>query len=319
MQSLNRERTSLTQSQQSQRSFLVPLSSAPRYCTDSRPLTAWRAGRRGKSRRGVSRTGEGGKCGRAPSGIRGLRRFPCRGRQILCRSGSAPDPSLRHGARCRRSGGSAEGWGVAGGHPRFSRETPMPPERPGSQPSPIPAARFRELPDRTRGGGNVPARRTHRCSPPGSTARQAPGKDARQVEASAGCGAYTAGKVSAEDSAILTVAGACDGTTAGFAAQRTAAWPTTRSAMTEIGGRSMRFARIISGAHWNRRPGPPDARSGEPSPTPPVEVTSANRPRHLERQRGRSSIIHRKRYAASARSLSTVTSFSATCRKPPAT
>jgi hypothetical protein len=41
------------------------------------------------------------------------------------------------------------------------------------------------------------------------------------VEASAGCIAYTAGKVSAEDSAILTVAGACDGTTARLAARRT--------------------------------------------------------------------------------------------------
>jgi hypothetical protein len=47
------------------------------------------------------------------------------------------------------------------------------------------------------------------------------GNNARQVEASAGCGAYTAGKVSAEDSAILTVAGACDGTTSGLAVRRT--------------------------------------------------------------------------------------------------
>ncbi len=58
-------------------------------------------------------------------------------------------------------------------------------------------------------------------APSGLTARQASGTDAQQVEASAGCSAYTAGKVSAEDSAILTVAGACDGTTAGLAARRT--------------------------------------------------------------------------------------------------
>jgi hypothetical protein len=56
------------------------------------------------------------------------------------------------------------GWDVAGGHPRFSREAPLPPERPGSRPSPIPVARSRELPDRTKGGGDVPVRRTHRRS-----------------------------------------------------------------------------------------------------------------------------------------------------------
>jgi hypothetical protein len=37
---------------------------------------------------------------------------------------------------------------------------------PRSQPSPIPAARSRGLPDRTKGGGDVPVRRTHRRSPP---------------------------------------------------------------------------------------------------------------------------------------------------------
>jgi hypothetical protein len=46
----------------------------------------------------------------------------------------------------------------------------------------------------------------------GATVEQAL-KDARQVEAAAGCSARTAGKGSADDSAILTVAGACDGTT----------------------------------------------------------------------------------------------------------
>jgi hypothetical protein len=60
--------------------------------------------------------------------------------------------------------GWQRGWDVAGGHPRFLREAPMPPERPGSQPSPISAARSRELPDRTKGGGSGPVRRTHRRS-----------------------------------------------------------------------------------------------------------------------------------------------------------
>jgi|GEM_PF-5854775 len=77
-----------------------------------------------------------------------------------------------------------------------------------------PAARSGELPDCTNRGGDVRVRRTHRRSL-GTTAGQAPAKDARQVEAPAGCGALTAGKVSADNSAILTVAGACDSTTAG--------------------------------------------------------------------------------------------------------
>jgi hypothetical protein len=51
--------------------------------------------------------------------------------------------------------------------------------------------------------------------------RQAPGKDAQQVEEAAGCSAYTAVKVCTEESAILTVAEACHGTTAGFVARRT--------------------------------------------------------------------------------------------------
>jgi hypothetical protein len=76
--------------------------------------------------------------------------------------------------------------------------------------TPGPHERWRR---RSRSGGRTGA-------PSGSTARQAPGKDAWQVEASAGCNAYTAGKVFAEESAILTVAGACDGTTAGLAARR---------------------------------------------------------------------------------------------------
>ena len=41
----------------------------------------------------------------------------------------AGDVTLRHDTRPRRSRGPAEGWDVAGGHPRFSRKAPMPPER----------------------------------------------------------------------------------------------------------------------------------------------------------------------------------------------
>src|SRR5687767_13336714 len=50
----------------------------------------------------------------------------------LSAGGAARGPSLRHDARWRRSGGSAEGWDAAGGHPRFSKEAHMPPERPGA-------------------------------------------------------------------------------------------------------------------------------------------------------------------------------------------
>lgn len=59
-------------------------------------------------------------------------------------------------------------------------------------------------------------------------------KAGRPVEAAAGCSAYTAGKVSAEGPAILTVAGACDGTTAGLAARRTRGVAVARSAMNPI-------------------------------------------------------------------------------------
>jgi hypothetical protein len=96
----------------------------------------------------------------------------------------------------------------------------MPPERPGASRHRSPP---RDLVD-SRTARQVEAtsrsRRTHRRSLP-LNGEAGSWKDARQVEASAGCSAYTAGKVFAEDSAILTVAGACDGTTAGFAAQRT--------------------------------------------------------------------------------------------------
>jgi hypothetical protein len=72
--------------------------------------------------------------------------------------------SLRHRALWRRGGGSAEGWGCGRGPSAFFEGGTMPPERPGSQPSPIPAARSCELPDRAKGGGDVPVRRTHRRS-----------------------------------------------------------------------------------------------------------------------------------------------------------
>jgi|GEM_PF-6071349 len=68
-------------------------------------------------------------------------------------------------------------------------------------------------------------------APSGSSVRQAPEKDARQVEASAGCGACEAGKVSVEASAILTVSGACDSTTAGLDRDGFVALPANRSAV----------------------------------------------------------------------------------------
>ena len=149
-----------------------------------------------------------------------LRRFvagaadhgPAGGEHPIHRRGTVPGRGKAYG--------SAEGWNVAGGHPRFSREAPMPPERPG-------ASRHRYPPrdpvdSRTHGRwSGVPVQRTHRRSLPARRRGQALEKDARQVEAPAGRGAYTAGTVSMEESAILTVAGACDGTTAGRAARRT--------------------------------------------------------------------------------------------------
>jgi hypothetical protein len=168
-------------------------------------------------------------------------------------------------------------------------------ERPGSQPPPVPAARSRRLPDRTNGGGTGPGPADAPALPPGSTSRQAPGKDARQVEAAAGSSAYTAGKVFAEDSAILTVAGACDGTTAGFAARRTPRrrlQPDLRRTNFEGGtippGASPEpvvtdTRRAISwtpGPHerWRQRPGLADA----PAPPP-----ARRRGRLLEKTRGR--------------------------------
>jgi hypothetical protein len=133
----------------------------------------------------------------------------------------APGPHSATGGRCGRSGRVGRGVGCGRGPSAFFEGGTMPPERPGASRhrsprraipwTPGPHERWRQRP----GPAYAPA------PPFGSTARQAPGKDARQVEAAAGCGAYTAGKVFAEDSAILTVAGACDGTTAGLVARRT--------------------------------------------------------------------------------------------------
>jgi hypothetical protein len=146
------------------------------------------------------------------------------GNGAACRARFLAQKVVTDRAVCRRSGGSAEGWDVAGGHPRFLREAPMPLERLGVSRHRSPP---RDLVDfRTaRKGRHRPGPADAPTFPSGSTAKQALGKDARQVEASAGCGAYTAGRVSAEDSAILTVAGACDGTTAGLSARRAAAVP----------------------------------------------------------------------------------------------
>jgi hypothetical protein len=79
---------------------------------------------------------------------------------------------------------------------------------------PVDSRTARKVEATSRSGGRIGALSS-------ATARQAPGNNARQVEEEAGCRAYTVGKVSAQDSAILTVAGACDGTTAGFAARQT--------------------------------------------------------------------------------------------------
>jgi hypothetical protein len=143
------------------------------------------------------------------------------GRQIVWSAGVSTRSIRRHGVRWRRGGGSAEGWGCGRGPSAFFEEgthAAGAPREPAVNDTcraiswtPGLHERWRRRP----GPADAPA------FPSGSTARQAPGKDARQVEASAGCRAYTAGKVSAEDSAILTVAEACDGTTAGLAARRT--------------------------------------------------------------------------------------------------
>jgi hypothetical protein len=76
-----------------------------------------------------------------------------RGEHPIHRCGTVPGPGEAEG---RQRDGSA-----AGGHPRFPREAPMPPERPGSPPAPIPAARSRGLPD-ARKVERVPVQRTHR-------------------------------------------------------------------------------------------------------------------------------------------------------------
>jgi hypothetical protein len=150
----------------------------------------------------------------------GIRRF--RRRSGRSRVGRGGHPIHRTGtvSGAGEAEGRHRGGEVAGGHPRFSREAPMPPERPGASRHRSPlrdlvdSRTARKVAATSRSGGRTGA-------PSGSTARQAPRKDARQVEASAGCRAYTAGKVSAEDFAILTVAGACDGTTAGLVTGRT--------------------------------------------------------------------------------------------------
>jgi hypothetical protein len=245
----------LTQSQQSQRSFSRAVSSAPTVLRLSRvsgrhgaPADEARAGV------GVPGTGEGWKRGRGPSEIlwgfvdfvAGAADHVGGGEHSIHRTGT-----VSGGAKRRVS----IGVGCGRGPSAFLREAQMPPERPGSQPSPIPAARSRGVPDRTNDGGNVPVRRMHRRS------RQLNGeagseKDAQQVEASAGCSAYTAEKVSAEDAAILTVAGACDGTAAGLAARRT-----RRLACNQICDEPNSLflercvAGIVSGAHWKKPPG----------------------------------------------------------------
>jgi hypothetical protein len=95
----------------------------------------------------------------------------------------------------------------------------MPPERLGSQPSPIPPRDLVDSRTTRKMEATVPVPRPHRCSlrlndEAGSQKRRAAGGGVGSYSA------YTAGKVSVEESAILTVAEACDGTTAGLAARR---------------------------------------------------------------------------------------------------
>jgi hypothetical protein len=103
-----------------------------------------------------------------------LRRFRCRAADPVSAGVSTRSVAP---ARCTVEAKWRVGRGVGcgRGHPRFLREAPMPPERPRGQPSPIPAARSRELSRRTKGGGNAPSGgRTG--APASATARQAPEK-----------------------------------------------------------------------------------------------------------------------------------------------
>ena len=134
-----------------------------------RRRTAWRAGRRGTSRRGVSGTGER--------------------------------------------------WNAAGGHPNFLRKAPMPPERPGSRPPRHPP---RDLAN-SRSARRVDAApglwRTHRRSVQLNGGRRLLKRRAAG-DREGRLWRTRQETVCAENSAILTVAEACHGTTARFAVPR---------------------------------------------------------------------------------------------------
>ena len=100
------------------------------------------------------------------------------------------------GTQWRRSGGSADRWDVAGGHPRFfrehlSRRSACGTSRHRYPPRDLVNSRTRDRWRNVRGPADASAHF------PVQSQRQALETDARQVEVSVGCGAHTAGKVSA--------------------------------------------------------------------------------------------------------------------------
>jgi hypothetical protein len=134
-----------------------------------------------------------------------------RGEPPIRRAGAVPDGGEAEG---RHRGGMWQGAiRVFGARHRCRRSDPGASRHRSPPRDPVESPTARTVEATSRSGGRTGA-------PSGATVRQAPGNNARQVEAAAGCSAYTAGKVFAEDPAILTVAGACDGTTAVLAARR---------------------------------------------------------------------------------------------------
>ena len=113
----------------------------------------------------------------------------------------------------RRVGGQV---GCGRGPSAFFQGAPFPPKRPRNQPSPIPAARSCEFPGRATGGetfrfcGRIGAV-SGSIAKAGTGNRRAAGGSAGRVRRPHG------GKGVCGESAILTVAEACNNTTASFA------------------------------------------------------------------------------------------------------
>ena len=130
-------------------------------------------------------------CRSASSSKRRSSSISSQARQAVCRPGARADRRCRHVAWCRRSGGLAEGWGCGRGPSAFFEGGTNAAGAARSQPSSIPAARSRELTDRT-AWRQRPGPRGRTGTPSGSRMRQAHGKDAQQMEAAAGCSVYAA-------------------------------------------------------------------------------------------------------------------------------